>query len=293
MGSGHDAEDRGRRAGLSSRDGSARLTPVLPAPCYLFSDAHLGVADAGTERALLTFLRRLVVAPREAVGSLVVNGDLFDFWFEWRSVMPRQGYRVLAVLADLRERGIPVLWMAGNHDCWGGEILRDDVGVDFHVGPWTGTLAGWQTRIEHGDGLREREDRPYRALRRVLRHPLAIRSFRALHPDLASRLALGSSHTSRAMRPGDGGRGLREVAIRTLTADADLELLVYGHSHVRALERVPTGGVYANPGAWLSEPTYLRVDAERVGLYRWDDSDGEGQRLDVLERSPEKVRRRA
>jgi UDP-2,3-diacylglucosamine hydrolase len=204
--------------------------------------------------------------------------------------MPRRGYRVLAALADLRERGIPVLWIAGNHDGWGGEILREDVGVEFRVGAWSGTVGGWRTRIEHGDGLREREDRPYRALRRVIRHPLAVRSFRVLHPDLASRIALGSSHTSRTLRPGDGGRGLREVAARALASDPALDLVVYGHSHVRALERMPGGGVYANPGAWLSEPTYLRVDADRVALYGWDASAGKGERLDVLERRAEEVR---
>jgi UDP-2,3-diacylglucosamine hydrolase len=204
--------------------------------------------------------------------------------------MPRRGYRILAALADLREDGIPILWIAGNHDCWGGEILRADVGVDFHVGPWEGSVGGWRTRIEHGDGLREREDRPYRALRRVLRHPWSVRGFRALHPDLATRVALASSHTSRTMRPGDDGRGLRDVAHRALETDPTLDLVVYGHSHVRTLERTAGGGVYANPGAWLSEPTYLRLDDGEAAVLRWDASAGEGERLDVLERRTEKVR---
>ncbi len=261
---------------------------VLPAPCYVISDAHLGVADAATEHALLAFLRAL----DGRAGSLLINGDLFDFWFEWRNVMPRRGYRVLAALADLRERGIPVTWIAGNHDCWGGEIVREDVGAEFHVGPWTGSLGGWRARVEHGDGLRPVEDRPYRALRRVLRHPAAIRAYRALHPDFATRLALRSSHTSRHMRAGDGGRGLRAVAFETLAADPALELVVYGHTHVRALERAPGGGVFANPGAWLQEPCYVRVTPDEVALYRWDGS-AEGVCLDVMQRGAEEVASRA
>jgi UDP-2,3-diacylglucosamine hydrolase len=252
------------------------------------SDAHLGVADAATERALLEFLRAL----RGRAGSLVVNGDLFDFWFEWRSVMPRRGYRILAALADLREDGVPVLWIAGNHDCWGGEILREDVGVDFHVGPWEGTLGGWKARVEHGDGLRDREDRGYRALRRVLRSPLSIRAFRMLHPDFASRIALGSSHTSRSLGPGDGGSGLRQVAFDALDRDRSLELIVYGHSHARTLERAPSGGVYANPGAWLAEPAFLRVDQREVALVRWTGS-AEGDRLHAVDRLPEEAARHA
>lgn len=251
----------------------------------MLSDAHLGVATPETERALLQCLRSL----RGRAGSLVINGDLFDFWFEWKSVMPRQGFRVLAALADLREDGIPVVWLAGNHDCWGGEIVRADVGIDFHVGAWEGEVAGWRARIEHGDGLRPKEDRPYRALRRVLRSPLAIRSFRWLHPDLASRVAMGSSHTSRSLRPGTDGGGLRAVASDLLAARRDLELVIFGHSHFRSLERMPGGGVYANPGAWLSEETFLRIDEARIEARRWDGS-AEGDRLDVIDRLPEESR---
>jgi hypothetical protein len=127
-------------------------------------------------------------------------------------------------------------------------------------------------------------------LRRVLRHPWSVKAFRTLHPDLASRLALGSSHTSRAMRPGDGGKGLRAVAAETLKQDRALEVLIYGHSHVRALERVAGGGIYANPGAWLQEPTYLRIDEDRVELLRWNVSTSEGERLDMLERRAQEVR---
>ena len=76
-------------------------------------------------------------------------------------VIPRNSFRALAALADSRS-GVAVLWIAGNHDCWGGEILRRDIGVDYHVGAWEGNLAGWKARIEHGDGLRDKEDRGYR-----------------------------------------------------------------------------------------------------------------------------------
>ena len=102
--------------------------------------------------------------------------------------------------------------IAGNHDCWGGDVLRDDVGVDYRFGPWRADIGGWTARIEHGDGLRPCEDRGYRMLRRVLRNPLAIRSFRWLHPDLATRLATGSSHASRTYGARDDGRGLHAAA---------------------------------------------------------------------------------
>lgn len=252
--------------------------PDAPAPSYVISDIHLGHASAQVERALLAFLRAL---PGRA-GSLVINGDLFEFWFEWKRVVPRSGVRALAALMDLRDAGLPVTMIAGNHDCWGGDVLRD-AGVDFVEGPWKGTLGGWRARVEHGDGLRLKEDRGYRALRRVLRNRVAIRAFRAIHPDWATRLAIGSSQTSRSYQPRDAGRGLREVATSTLAMESDLELLVYGHSHVAALERMPSGNVYANAGSWLDAPTYLLVTPERVALREWRGST-DGPDLHALDR---------
>ena len=258
---------------------------MLPDPCYILSDAHLGAASAEVEREVLRFLRAL----QGRAASLIINGDLFDFWFEWKTVVPRRGVRAVAALADLRESGTEILWIAGNHDCWGGEVLRDDYGLAYHVGPWEGSIAGWRTRIEHGDGLREVEDRKYRRLRAVLRHPWSIRAFRMLHPDMASRLALGSSQASRVHRAPDNGEGLRAVARAQLENDRSLDLVVFGHSHVAALERGVTGGVYANAGSWLESPTYLKITAGAVELMRWDPrASADGVRLDAVDRRAEK-----
>ena len=240
---------------------------MLPAPCFVFSDVHLGVTPPEVERSLLGFLEHV----RDHAGSLVINGDLFDFWFEWRSVIPRAGFRVLASIARLREAGVPVLWIAGNHDCWGDTVLRDDVGVAYHVGTWTGSIAGWRTRFDHGDGLRAVEDRRYRLLRRLLRHAWSVRAFRWIHPDLGTRIALGSSSASRTYRARDGGEGLRQVARRQLT-DGDVDLLVFGHSHVSHLERL-SGGTYANAGTWMDDTTYLTIRQDAVRLHRWSPDD--------------------
>lgn len=241
---------------------------MLKAPCYIVSDAHLGVASLQIERSFVTFLRGLADEAR----SLIINGDLFDFWFEWKTVIPRRSFRALAALSELKDSGVEILWVAGNHDCWGGDVLREDVGVDYSVGPWEGSIAGWKSRIEHGDGLRDREDRGYRMIRPIMRNALAIKAFRLIHPDWASRLAHGSSNASRTYRARDEGRGLRKYAEQQLAATPDLDLLVYGHSHVPALERTQSGGVFANAGSWLDAPTYLKVTDEAIELREWDGS---------------------
>jgi hypothetical protein len=83
---------------------------------------------------------------------------------------------------------------------------------------------------------------------------------------------MGSSHASRSYQPRDHGRGLREVAEATLMADPSLELLVFGHSHVVALERMRNGSVYANAGSWLDAPTFLAITPERIALRQWEGS---------------------
>lgn len=256
----------------------------LPTPCWIASDAHLGVAPRASELALLSWLE----AARTHARSVVINGDLFEFWFEWRSVIPRAGFEVVAALARLVRSGVPVVFVGGNHDCWGGTALTEVAGVDYRLDPWHGRIGPWQARIEHGDGLRAVEDRPYRRLRRVLRHPWSHRAFRWLHPDWGSALARFSSHTSRHSRPRDGGAGLQSVGLRTLAEDPALDLLIHGHSHVATLVRAPTGAVYANPGAWLDAPTFLAVTDASVARRAWTGS-AEGDALDLLDRRAEKA----
>jgi UDP-2,3-diacylglucosamine hydrolase len=260
-------------------------SPTLDAPAYVISDAHLGFATRDVERSLIGFLRQL----HGRASSLIINGDLFEFWFEWKRVMPRGTFRVLAAIADLRESGVPVLMVAGNHDCWGGDILRDDVGVDFRVDPWEGMLGGWRARVEHGDGLRGAEDRGYRALRTVIRHPVSRWLFRWIHPDVGTAIASRTSHTSRTYQARDGGAGLRAAAAKRLGDHPELELLIYGHTHVSELRRIG-GAVYANAGSWLDQPTFLRVTPQRIELRRWtEDASDEGVHLDALDRIAEKA----
>jgi UDP-2,3-diacylglucosamine hydrolase len=253
---------------------------VLSTPTYVFSDAHLGFAPRAVHDSVLSFLKHL----RRSAGSVVINGDLFEFWFEWKTVIPRSSFRILAALAELREAGIPVLMIAGNHDCWGGEVLTTDVGVDYRLSGWEGEIGSWATRVDHGDGLRPIEDRGYRAVRPLLRNSLAVRAFRWLPPDLATALAGGSSNASRSYAARDGGRGLRDAALRMLADRPEIDLLVLGHSHVASLERVTASQVYANPGSWLDAPKFLRITSDRVALRAWNGS-SESADLNAFDRT--------
>lgn len=260
---------------------------MLQTPCIVLGDAHLGVASPDAERALLDFLRSL---PSKAK-SLVIMGDLFDFWFAWEHAMPRCGFRVLAAIADLRDAGVAVLWIGGNHDCWGGEALMKETGATYTLRPWIGQIGRWSTRLEHGDGLRDREDAPYRRLRRVLRHPWAIRAYGWLHPYWATRVAMASSNTSRHRGADDEGRGLLAVASTWLRQPDGPQLVVHGHSHIPSLTAVANGW-YANAGAWYLDQQYFIIDDDTITRCAWHGlhaDSGESHVIDVGHRVSDKT----
>ena len=251
---------------------------MLSSPCYILSDAHVGAVPSATSDALVEFLRRLRGTP----GSLILNGDVLDFWFEWRRSIPTFALPVLGAVRELRASGMPITWIAGNHDCWGGDVLRDTVGVTYQTTPLRATLGVWDIEIEHGDGLRSDADRGYLRVRPILRHPLSVWAFKLVHPDLGTRLALGTSNASRVHSAEDNGIGLRDIALARVTAAGGPNLVVFGHSHVAGIARAPNGGVYANPGAWGDVPRYLKLTTTSLELREFNPS-GEDRCLDVVE----------
>jgi UDP-2,3-diacylglucosamine hydrolase len=197
--------------------------------------------------------------------SLLINGDLFDFWFEYRSVILREHYRVLAALADLVDAGVKVWFVGGNHDAWAGSFLRDEVGIELLNGPVEMLLAGRRTLVAHGDGV-GRGDYRYRALKAVIRHPVSIAAFRVLHPDWGRRIAGVASSTGHKAGTGDAaasGRAafIRQWAQERLRAEPGIGLVLAGHAHVAEMTEVEPGRYYVNSGDWLRDYSYVVLPA--------------------------------
>ena len=232
-------------------------------PVYVVSDTHLGAVPRETERAFWRFLSHVA----ENASYLLINGDLFDFWFEYRAVILREHYRTVARLADVVDAGVHVAFVGGNHDAWAGSFLRDDVGVEVLEGPVERVLAGRRTLIAHGDGL-GKGDLKYRALRAVIRSRPSIAAFRALHPDLGRRIAGAASTTEHKADTGDlASRGraafIQGWAEEQLRARPDIDLVLAGHAHVPAIVEVAPGRFYANSGDWLRDRfSYLVLPPE-------------------------------
>ncbi|MBD0321353.1 MAG: UDP-2,3-diacylglucosamine diphosphatase [Gemmatimonadetes bacterium] len=231
-------------------------------PAYIVSDIHLGAVPRETERAFRRFLDHAA----EHAASLLINGDLFDFWFEYRTVIMREHFRVVAKLAEVVEAGIPVSFVGGNHDAWAGSFLRDEVGVTLLDGPVEVEIGARHALVAHGDGV-GRGDYKYRALRKVIRHPASIAAFRSLHPDTGRRIAALASSTEHKADSGDVAAKGRAAFIQgwaeeQLARLPHVDLVVAGHAHVPAVVEVHPGRFYANSGDWIRSYTYLVLPVE-------------------------------
>lgn len=238
-------------------------------PVYLASDVHLGSGDAAREARFIRWLHHAA----DWASQIVVNGDLFDFWFEYRKAIPRGHTRILGTLAALVDAGTPVTLMGGNHDWWGGSFLTDEIGVTFLREPTVLELAGHRTLLAHGDGL-GRGDLGYRVLRSVLRGKGTRWAFRWLHPDVGAWVAGKVSRTGDREEATDPAAGrpaaLRRWAEAALREDPTLTLVALGHSHVPELVELEPGRYYLNSGDWLHHDSYavLARGAPPV-LERW------------------------
>ena len=226
-------------------------------PVYVVSDIHLGAVPAETERAFRRFLDHVAAD----ASFLLINGDLFDFWFEYRHVVLAEHYRVLAKLKDVVEAGVPIAFVGGNHDAWAGPFLRETVGIQLHEGPVEMTLGGRRTLVAHGDGV-GRGDLKYRALKKMIRNPVTVGAFRVLHPDLGRRIAFMASRTEhRTVATDQEARGraayIQAWALEQMRRDPGIELVLTGHAHLASLTEVGPGRFYVNSGDWLGTYDYV------------------------------------
>jgi len=240
---------------------------------FFFSDVHLGLgtreASRDRERAVVRFLEMVGSVGAE---TLFIVGDLFDYWFEYRAVVPREFVRTLAAIADLVEGGVRVEYIIGNHDFGHRDFFRDELGVHVHHDDIERTLSGRRCYIAHGDG-KAFNDTGYLILKKVLRAPLSNALFRIVHPDIGIGVAMSASrrsrdHTNRknyqGVVPGESD-GLYVFAEQKIVEEG-FDLVVMGHTHTPRRDDFP-GGTYVNLGSWLgSTRRYLALDEETLEL---------------------------
>jgi UDP-2,3-diacylglucosamine hydrolase len=253
-----------------------------PETAIFLSDAHLGAESKEREASRSALLHEFLDSLPGRATSLYVVGDLFDFWFEYRSTIPRRHFHTLAALERVRRAGIPVTYLGGNHDFWLGSFLTDELGILVHEGALALETQGRRLWIHHGDGLIG-GDIGYKVLKKVLRNPAAIAAYRLLHPDLGIPLASwvsGKSRHSRDRRTLDGDRLVREIARPRFVEGFDAVMV--GHFH-HAFEHHEDGKDFFVLGDWIERFTYVVLEEGRLSLQRWPESRSSPQKLAVNE----------
>lgn len=236
-------------------------------------DAHLGSADPGDEEAFHRFLTAVPgMAPR-----LIIMGDLFDFWFEYRAVIPRRPFRTLARLAALTGQGVRIELFGGNHDRWGGSFWDRDLGIPFHGEGTNMVLAGRPSWVAHGDGITETK-LGGRLIHRITRHPVTIATFRALPPNfgfwLADRLSGGLAEANRTEEAIARAAGAQEAYARALLdRRPELGLVILAHTHRQRLVEHKPGRYYLNAGQWMTDRHYAVVTGTEIRLMKWERTD--------------------
>jgi len=244
-------------------------------PLYFISDLHFHLENSPADREKLRLLTGFFDEIKRKRGILFIVGDLFDFWFEYKFVIPKDYFQVLTLLKSLTEAGIEVHYFAGNHDYWIDDFFRNELAIRFHPDPIAYTASGKSFWICHGDGVLQ-EDRGYRILKSILRSPVAISLFRWIHPDLGFTIAKHVSSTSRRLNPSEFqknrrllGKVYQEYVIDRFREE--YHYVIMGHIHQPHIH-TRDGHTFISLGDWMRHYSFGYFDGERMTLNYWRNS---------------------
>lgn len=244
------------------------------AKIYFASDLHLGVdarlSSKQRERLFVEWLDE-IVAPN--ADELYLLGDVFEFWFEYKRVVPRGFVRLLGRLADLRDRGLKIHYFTGNHDLWMGNYFEQELDIPLSHKPVLREIDGRTFLIGHGDGLGP-GDKGYKRMKKVFRNPLAQWAYARLHPNFAMGLAervagLSRAHTGTSEDAffGPEREWLIQYAERKLSLKPTIDYFVFGHRHLPIDYTLSNAkSRYVNLGDWLKYQSYGVWDGSSLQL---------------------------
>ncbi|MGB2087503.1 MAG: UDP-2,3-diacylglucosamine diphosphatase [Psychroflexus salarius] len=241
---------------------------------YFASDQHLGAPTSAEslkrEKIFVEFLDEI----KTDAAAIFLLGDLFDFWFEYKQVVPKGFVRTLGKLAEIADCGIPIYFFVGNHDLWMDAYFEDELGIHTFHKPQVFELNNTKFLIGHGDGLGP-GDKGYKRMKKVFTNPFSKFLFRWLHPDLGVRLAKHLSVKNKLISGdedakflGEENEWLSQYAKRKLESE-HYDYFVFGHRHLPMEIQLNKKSTYLNLGDWISHFTYAKFDGHQLHLKNW------------------------
>lgn len=239
---------------------------------YFISDLHLGahyLDKRESERRVTEFLLSI----KDDAEELFLLGDILDYWFEYRNVVPQGHVRFLGTLATLADAGVKITWLTGNHDVWLRQYLAREIGLRVIHRNEIITLRGKKFFISHGDDVGRRPF-SYRFMRFCFYNPVCQWLYAAVHPRWTTAIANGWSTHNRVSRSQkseneEAKRGLEDLSawvVEHSKVHPEVDFYVMGHLHIPHYRTLDNGAVFALLGNWINMSTYAVFDGERLVL---------------------------
>ncbi|WP_299363082.1 UDP-2,3-diacylglucosamine diphosphatase [Winogradskyella sp.] len=244
---------------------------------YFASDNHLGAptmeASRPREKRFVAWLDEI----RHDAAAIFLIGDLFDFWFEYKTVVPKGFTRTLGKLAEIGDSGIPIYYFVGNHDLWMSGYFEEELGIPVYHKPQEFTFESTTDHnrstffIGHGDGLGP-GDKGYKRMKKVFTNPLFKWLFRWLHPDIGVKIAQYLSVKNKLISGDDDAKFLGEdnewlaIYSKRKLQEKHRDFFVFGHRHLPLEIALSETSKYFNLGDWISYYTYGVFDGDQFEL---------------------------
>ena len=240
---------------------------------YFLSDAHLGsraIEHSRTqERRLVNFLDRI----KNDAAAVYFLGDMFDFWYEFKMVVPKGYTRFLGKVSELTDMGIEVHFFIGNHDIWCGDYLEKECGMIIHREPQTCEIYGKEFFLAHGDGLGD-NDWKFKLIREMFHSSILQRLFSMIHPRWSIDFGLEWAKHSRMKRvdgkepeyQGEENEPLIRFTKSYLKEHPDINYFIYGHRHIMLDLMLSRTARIMVLGDWISQFSYAVFDGETMFL---------------------------
>ena len=241
---------------------------------YFASDFHLGIPDYASSLEREKKIVRWLDSVKHDAAEIYLLGDVFDFWFEYKAVVPRGFVRLMGKIAEITDSGIPVHWFTGNHDMWIFDYVPKELNVILHRSPVQKEYGGKKFYIAHGDGLGP-GDHGYKLIKKVFASRLCQWLFARIHPNLGIGIARYWSGKSRIATGRNDEKYLGDdkeylaVHSKEILAKEHFDYLIFGHRHL-PLEITLGKSRYVNLGDWVRYFTYAVFDGNELMLLKFE-----------------------
>lgn len=240
---------------------------------YFASDCHFGVPDYESSLKREKLFVQWLDDIKSDAAEIYLLGDIFDFWFEYKTVVPRGYTRLLGKLAEISDFGIPIYYFKGNHDMWMFNYFEEELKITMHRDPLIKEINGKRFYLAHGDGLGP-GDHGYKFIKKVFSNKICQWLFARLHPNFSIGLALYFSRKSRNSRGEEdhyfhGEDSLKErlvVYAKEISEKQKIDYFIFGHRHYPLCVKLNEKSTYYNIGDWITHFSYLMFDGDKVDL---------------------------